>query len=385
MPPEEFRYWDLSSWREYVQKYVGDLYQSSRALLDLYERLQEKIKESDKGLIGLMLGGILEDGSYDKYSSGKLIRHLFGIYVDPKYWASISRLKDLVPENYIEVLKEESEFLDFLRKINELSEKILRKADLYSSEKFSLSMSVEDIVSDPEKLLDLIEKFLRSIMGFVANYNKYTFFVISVNHLPRFLIELLYPKIKDTFEDISSFLGLDVWQRLGENSKDLTLYRFPKDSIGGLIYSLNDLIWEKFNETPIKEVWEYAIDDVPELKKEYFKKSKEIIAKNWRPVFFPEIPFSLTVFGRVMCRLCREENRDIEYAYSFEYEIERGIIKGVLHRARYSSGSYTSVYHDTNVSLKAFFIDIAPLLFTKTLDIDFEGKRLVTFWNWLIN
>ena len=378
---DEFRYWDLSSWKEYIKKYVGNLYENTNALLSLHDQLQEKIKKPDKGLIEPILGGILPDGTYDKYSSAKLLRLLFGIYVDPIYWASISRLKDIAYENYIEVSsKTESIFLDFIRKINELSEKILKKADLYSSEKFHSSVGLEDIIDNPERLLDLIEELLRNILGFVANYNKYTFFVISINHLPRFLIELLYPEIKSTFEDISNFLGLELWQKLGGNTEELNLYGFSKESIGDLIYSLNDFIWENFNRDPVKEVWEYIIDNVPDLKKEYIEKSMDNITKNWKTLVFPEIPSSMTVFGHVMCRLCQEENRGIEYAYSFEYEIEGNTIKRIHHRARYDTGSYVSVYHDLDVSLKGFLIDIAPFLFTKVLDIDFWEGRLVTVW-----
>jgi len=380
MSSEEFRYWDISSWKDYIKKYVGDLHQSSRALLDIHEQLQEKVKELDKGLINLMLGGILPDGSYDKYSSAKLIRLLFGIYVDSYYWISISGLRDIVTDTGIEVLREDSKFLEFLKEVNELSEKILKKTGLLPTEEFTIKEDIENIISTPERLLDLIENFLRSILGIVANYNRYTFFVISINHLPRFLIELLYPELKSAFNDITSFLGLSIWQRFGEECEELTLYGFYKESIGRLIYSLNDLIWDKFNEEKIKDVWEYVLDEIPELKKEYYSNLKDAIIETQNPVVFPEIPSKAGFSYHVMCKLCKEESRNIEYAYSFQYEIEGCIIKRILHRARYYSKSYLDVEHNVRMSLKAFFIDIAPFLATKILDIRFQDKNLLTEW-----
>jgi len=380
MPSEEFRYWDLSSWKEYIKKYVGNLHQSSRVLLELHQQLQDKIKEVNKGLINLMLGGILPDGTYDKYSSGKLIRRLFGLYIDPHYWVSISSLKDIALDTKIEVLREDSEFLEFLKEVNELSEKILRKAEMRPSENSETKVNIEEIINTPEKLLDLIEDFLKSIMGFVANYNRYTFFVISINHLPRFLIELLYPKLKSTFNDISSFLGLSIWERFKEECKELTLYGFDKESIGGLIYSLNDLIWDKFNEEKIKDVWEYVLEDAPELKKEYYSNIKQAIIETQNHVVFPEIPSRVGDPTHVMCKLCMNENRDIEYAYSFQYEIKGCTIKHIFHRARYYSKSYLDVEHNVRIDLKAFFIDVAPFLATKILDICFQDKKLLTIW-----
>lgn len=121
-----FRYWDVEAWKQYIQEYVAPIYSATTALLDVRHELApylnhslDTLANSKKELLPFLIGGI-KDGEYTKYSLARLIRLLFGIYVDPFEFSNA--VTNLGEEGLKEVMIKEEKRDDavFFRFINGL-------------------------------------------------------------------------------------------------------------------------------------------------------------------------------------------------------------------------------------------------------------------------
>jgi len=271
-----FRYWDIEAWKNYLKEYIAPIYKTTATLLELRDELLpyvgkslKAVKDNDEKLLPFFVGGIDENGNYKERSLAKLIKLMFGIYVEPREFASI--IKSVGEEGLKDIkmkAKEEREvsFLRMIKELNKFSDEVLQKAEI----EVQHTLGIGSILQNPDKLLDILKEFYKACVSFSANHNYYTFFIISTANIHWKYLVTAYPKLKENFEKLKDFLGLEpiFVPNVGsdELKKNYTIWGHEKEGITRGIHKMQVKIWEVF---PAKDVFEYAISEPENLKGEY--------------------------------------------------------------------------------------------------------------------
>jgi hypothetical protein len=199
----EFQYWDISSWKSYLEDIVQPIYKSTQVMLKLKSKIAQYVekslkfvKTSEDKLLPFFVGGIDKDGNYKERSLAKLIKLMFGVYIDPKRFVDIVSILGEEGLKDVKVNKVESTaFLKLVQYLNKFSSEILRNAGI----KTEVS-KVDEIVQDPNKLLDILKEFYKACIHFSSNHNYYTFFVVSTASIHWKYLVTAYPKLENHFE-----------------------------------------------------------------------------------------------------------------------------------------------------------------------------------------
>ncbi|MFA4646048.1 hypothetical protein P8X24_02045 [Pyrococcus kukulkanii] len=247
-----FEYWNVEAWKKYIRDYIGPIYSTTKTLLELKDYLEryvgkslKAVKEDDERVLKFFVGGINESGNYTERSLAKLIRLMYGIYVEPTEF--ISAIEAVGEEGLSDILvKKEKEdnvsFLKMIKALNKLSENALKKARVISG----TGTSIEDILDYPNKLLDVLKDLYKAVTYFNAQYNPYTFFRLSTASLPwRYMIRAYQKLTKDVLE----FLGIEpIFIPEVENEElreEYTIWGHivGENSLGRYIYNIQLAIW----------------------------------------------------------------------------------------------------------------------------------------------
>uniref|UniRef100_A0A7C1GC02 Uncharacterized protein n=1 Tax=Thermofilum adornatum TaxID=1365176 RepID=A0A7C1GC02_9CREN len=293
---EGFRYWDPESWRSFIREQIVPLYLLSQKLLRLgYEVASRtgnrKLSEIDSDMLKFLLGGVTEEGDYEENSLALFVSNAFGVSIDAEHYVALAK-EGVNPLEHIQVqVDSDTQFLSFLREISSLSGKIAGKAGVEVNE--NNSFGVEELIKDPDKILQVLRDFYEKILKVTANYNYYTFFALSTRNLPFFYLMEAYPRLKDSFDGMKSFLGLrPVFEPATEITEIRNKYTIWGHSVGGLLdllFHLNWYIWESFKQSTspgmrdsLSEIFRFLSPPLPDLKKEYLAKAEETLKLiNW--------------------------------------------------------------------------------------------------------
>jgi len=278
---EGFEYWNKEAWKKFVNDYVLPIHTLSSKLLKLREEIisrteGRKLSNLDSNLLKFLLGGINEEGDYEKNSLALFIKNAFGIYVDPKQYVALAK-GGIDPREYVEVeVSTETEFVKFLRNISSLSSQIVSKVGLETTE----VKEVEELIKEPEKILEVLRELYEKILQVTANYNYYTLFTVSTKNLPFFYLTKAYPKLKEKFDEIREFLGLGVIFKPETEAQELkeecTIWGHVKEGLCDLIYNLNFFIWNRINpNSSLLPIFSFVSPSFKDLKKEYLNKVEE--------------------------------------------------------------------------------------------------------------
>jgi len=278
---EGFEYWNKEAWKKFVNDYVLPLHTLSSKLLKLREEIisrteGRKLSNLEDNLRKFLLGGINEEGDYEDNSLALFIKNAFGIYVDPKQYIALEK-GGINPLEYVKVgVSTETEFVKFLRNISSLSSQIVSKVGLETIE----VKEVEELIKEPEKILEVLRELYEKVLQVTANYNYYTFFTVSTRNLPFFYLTKVYPKLKEKFDEIREFLGLGVIFKpeteVQEIKEECTIWSQVKGGLCDLIFTLNYLIWENIRpNSSLLPIFNFVSQSFKDLKKEYLKKVEE--------------------------------------------------------------------------------------------------------------
>lgn len=240
-----------------------------------------------------------------------------------------------------------SAFMNFVESIHLQTNKIIDKSRCHIVEKFEKEdLVLEEFTKDPDRLMSLIGEFYNRIINITANSNEQTMFIISLHKITRKYLENAYPefKNKDKFDILTDILGLDILiPPLKIYIKDDLLY-LPQESFGGLIYNLNEKIWNGFNFS-----YQRALPSMqlPDIRKDYLDKAKNVLlGKN--------IPVGIS--------------HSTEYGY-IKYYIHITGKKCLIIEYDRNKSSYSRVTVDCNISMEKFFSNIGPFLYLGVLDV----------------
>ena len=384
---EGFEYWNVESWRSFIKNQISPLHNSISKLLKLRDLILKitgagekatlsEVERKTSDILPFLLGGIREDGEYEDNSLAKLVRLTLGVYIDPKQWVTLEREEELKASDYVVVNSEETPFLEFLVQLNEICSQLLKLSGIEYEK--TLEKEIEEIVKKPEKMLELLKSIYTGCLKISANHSYYTLFVLSAEKLPRRLLEKAYPRIRDNFDDIKSFLNMKKYfePRVleGDLREAYTVWVFSDGGIGKGLYELNRVIWDNFDREGIIEVWNYFSLSVPHLKRNFREIATNAIGTNgnkmkWIPQY--------RVGQEEKCKICDKEKYGYMYCYSFVYSLNGIMISNVRHRIRLSSGSYGDRSHTLNMPLPSFFNGLFPALFTKMLNYEIKNGQII--------
>ncbi|MGB9760747.1 MAG: hypothetical protein ACPLZG_13035 [Thermoproteota archaeon] len=137
---EGFEYWNKEAWKNFVKDYVLPLHTLSNKLLRLRELLLSrtegrKLSELEKeNLLRFLIGGVNEEGDYEKNSLALFIKDSFGIYVGSKQYVALAK-EGVNPLEYVKVeVSAETEFVKFLRETNSIPSGIVSKVGVELTE-----------------------------------------------------------------------------------------------------------------------------------------------------------------------------------------------------------------------------------------------------------
>lgn len=282
-------YADQETWTEYIQDTVVPLWRSAWRLKEFHEQLQHEfdgrrpdtLTESEQQLF---LGGVdaRRDDVYRRNSLAKFYKDLFGARVtDLQSWV-LSEDGEVQTEVQIEV--EETQFVEFASTIYDRLTRALSSQTLYH-EWHEPEVEFESLLGDPEQLRKLVEEFYQHVLAFAVNHSYHTFFLWSLNQVPRHFLEKAYPEFDDELPLVRNQFGITNLNWENPIKPDADIYGdyqilcFPEynpnnegQSFGGSIVTTNELIWTYFDDYST-EAFRDALSDyfnrVPNLKQQY--------------------------------------------------------------------------------------------------------------------
>ncbi len=379
-----FDYTSGEEWQDFVRKQMLPLHKSISKVIKLRERIEQLLGYNLSDLIKnntsirkILLGGINEKGEYRPNSLAKIYKEIFGISINPKEWVALGKQPGIDASEYIKCDISDTRFLQFIETIKECVDRLLSLVEVSNPEVDE--DEIQEILENPEGIMDELKAIYTHLINISANHSCHTFFILNIRCIPRYYIEQAYPKLKDKFEGLTEFLGLepkfvpDVKEE--EIKRDYTLWGHKENGFASLLYRLNRLIWEHF-ETPMRG-WrenpysfrnglQALFQDIPNLKENYIKKVERILG-NWK---------------LENLKLCDEKPVNLhEWDVKYYLEISGSLI--IRYFNTYSNSYYKKV--DRRVELPLFEVinKMSPALFVRLVNLEVEDKHLVYDGNYL--
>lgn len=406
----EFDYTNIEEWKKFIRDDLLPLYASILELRNLrhfFKHLPKKdfsfLLESNINIREMFLGGVNEEGEYNLNSIAKLYKEVLGISLNLNEWFIFSQQSGIKALKYIKINVTNPIFYEFMKKIKNIMDK------LYAI----IGINPPEInQKERKRFLDqpiLLENKLKGIHPLIVNisatYNYHTFFCLNIRRIPRFYIELSYPRLKNNFEEFSEFIGFvqKFDPKIIDEKEDFSIWGHKEDGIADLIYKLTKIIWEYFDRTT------YVLDNGDYSHKNVFFNSLGKIGKiiNVKKAFFNKILPKLlnikickwTQTKEIIdeknnelfdCNACKENNyfitshwiRPRVFTIKFHYSDQK--IFKIEHSLNYTQNwgnmaqqSKTSFHEGENIHLSQFFINISPLLFFNAIKIQLYDNRII--------
>lgn len=368
---EGFEYWNTEAWKMFIQDNIVPLSQAVSILLSVREYIAEivgqdggstlsEIEEKSADILPFILGGIAENGEYSKNSLAKLTRMISGFYVSPREWLTLEREEGIRASDYVNVKVEVSTFLQFLKKVNDATENILRLGKVKVT-KVNQS-EVKKVIQNRQEALGILQTIYEKSLRVSANHNYYTFFIISTKLLPWRFMKEAYPKLKDDFDLIKTFLGLERFfePRINEEEKreEYTLWGHSKESLSTYLYDLNQAIWEGFSDEKVRGVFGYVLSNVKDLRHECSQRVQQKLEEiRWE--FPPHIEMSYGDYRHIYVisgPFLSQHRLDVYTTGDHPWSSDRSAYQTV--RPRWLSQS-----KECNIQLLELLDEVSPALF----------------------
>lgn len=407
-----FDYINIGEWKEFIKTELIPLNSSVLQLINLRKYFRQlsqiEFKElfaNNQNIQEIFLGGINKEGEYNPNSLAKLYKDTIGIYINIKDWIVLCKEDGIDAISYIECNYNNLDFYEFIKEINSIIENLLIIIDEKPPE--INNEEINKYLINPEILLNDLGDIFQLIINFSANCNYKTFFLINTRNIPRYYIELAYPRLINEFEEISKFLGLEskFLVESMEDNKDYTIWGHKDNDFADLIYILNDLIWYYLDK--LEYVWENAehkqkyvlsnsfgkIGKIINLKEEYFSKILPFLENlNISTKIFTKKSILINKLKVFECKECNEILNDPQYhwsdllIYDIHFEIKNDIVKKSRHALNYrkepplataGKRDHTERTHDDVMPLLGLVSNLSPLLFFDVIKAEFNEKEII--------
>ena len=287
-------------WRSYIEEDVVPLWESAWRLHEFHSRLENEFDGRSLGSLRgdeqqLVLGGIAprSDEVYRDRSLATFYKELFGVQLsDVQSWILAGEESDAsVVDVTVEV--ETPQFIELVETVLDRLTAALSSQYLYQ-DYLEPDVDFRSLIEQPEELQELVETFYQQVLGFAVNHSYETFFVWSLNQVPRGFLEQAYPDVSfdaSLMRDEFGLMSLE-WNNPIESGTDVyaeyDILCFPEynpeqqgTSFGGSICEVNEDIWGYFHDYD-KESFRNAVDrfvnTAPDLKTEYWDRVENRVA-----------------------------------------------------------------------------------------------------------
>jgi len=274
-----FDYGNLDEWKRYFEE-IKKIAESCKVIEEFWNELKRKCNgltfkdlQEEFDYSTVLLGGVTPDGKYKERSLARVYAVLFG-FKPENIHDLIEKLKRGLPpttkivveETKFGTVREETEFIRFVRKILDKVMSILRQAEnkgLINSADIDVEVDYYGILSDYKRLIGILENFVNNVANILPNYNQKSLFVWTLDKLTYRYMTTAYPELRDKriFELVKDVLGLEViFSPDVEDEKtkrDYEVYSYYDGSIGRELVELFKYIWKEFTDKPYSIKQEY--------------------------------------------------------------------------------------------------------------------------------
>ncbi len=379
-----FDYLNKEVWKTYVKNYIVPILKIALYFRELEKILKEKFTENlkecfdnnEENLQRFLLGGVNEKGEFEGYSLAKLVNLIFGIDFTRKeyiYFKSIG--EDPFEKENVRCVFEENEFMDFIKEIIKRIKPIIRSLKIDSP--LISSQEINEIIKNPEKIVELLKDLYTNILKFHPSYNQQTFFIRNFHLAPYFYLLQAYPKLQSNFEQLAENI-LELEPKLtfplqdDMEEKKFTLWGYKEHGLGNAIYSLLDLIEKKFHSSFYSIDDFILIEDPIDLKEDYLDLIESEVNRHSENFRKRNLSFPLSLI--------------IDYDYDYNPKKKKffiGKVKDVKPyyfvllgtTITYINNHYSKNTKDrfreyrVNIDIRDFINIIAPYLFLDILDL----------------
>ena len=280
-----FDYTNTEEWRNFVKSQILPLHKSISKIVKLRENIEESLSNNLSDLIRnntnikqILIGGVDENGDYKPDSLARVYKEFLGVSINTREWVFLCKQPGIDTAESIKCNFADTPFLQLVKDIKEIIEKLFLLIEIDSQEISKNEVKddeIKEILENPEKIVGELKTIYDSLVSISANHSYHTFFIINTRCIPRYYIEQAYPKLKDRFEEVSEFLGLEPKfvpvVKEGEIKRNPTLWGHKEDGFAALIYKLNGIIWGHFEKEEFRKIFEF-VAIVRNLKQEYCEK-----------------------------------------------------------------------------------------------------------------
>lgn len=298
-------YTSKEEWEEYIKTTVVPLWESTWVIKEFHNRLQNEFDGRPFDTLSntekrLFLGGIepRSDDPYRRRSIAAFYKALFGAQVtDLQSWILSN---ETGVEADVEIEVEESPFVEFAEKIHDCLTTALSAQYLYQ-DYLEPDVGFQNLLEQPDELRELVEECYQQILNFAVNNSYHTFFLWSLNQVPRHFLQQAYPDLEDRralTQDEFGLMNLDWNNPIKRDSDIFDDYRilcYPEynpnnqgNSFGGSICRANEIAWEYFHsrsKDQFRNALSQVFNMVPDLKEQYHDQVENRVTDvpdNWK-------------------------------------------------------------------------------------------------------
>ncbi len=371
-----FDYLNKEAWKTYVKNYIFPILKIALYFRELEKILKEKFTENlkecfdnnEENLQTFLLGGVNEKGEFEGYSLAKLVKLIFGIdFTREEYIYFKSLGENPFEKENVRCVFEENEFMSFINEIIKRINPIIKSLKIDSP--LISSQEINEIINNPEKILELLKDLYTNILKFHPSYNQQTFFVRNFHLAPHFYLLQAYPRLQSNFEQLAENI-LELEPKLtfplqdDMEKKKFTLWGYKEHGLGYAIYSLLDLIEKKFHSSFELIDNFILIKDPIDLKKDYLKLIKSEVNRHSENFRKRNISFPIFLnidFGKIYIKGSYDKNKP------YYFVLLGTTITYINIEYQKSTKGYTE--YRCNIDIRDFINLIAPYLFLDILDL----------------
>ena len=219
----EIDYMNRSGWRNYFINNVLSLYESSLAVLNIWnelvktcnDRLLSDMIKENSSLELIFAGGTTPPDKYEERSLARIYNELLGTKINLREYHF---LRSLGKEPSIICTVRQTIIIKYLEQIAMLLERTLKHAcelklisfnELQRAKKIAKDITLKTLRS-PENIVKILFNFVNKAYNFTVISNEYTRFIWYMRKIPKKYMQQFYPRLlrKENFNFIQELLGL---------------------------------------------------------------------------------------------------------------------------------------------------------------------------------
>lgn len=266
---------DEEEWKKSVQKAVVPIYDTAGLLLSVRKTLASfegetlaTATQQKTPVRPYLVGGITDEGEYRDTGLATLTDRLFGISINTPYQWINAQQQGLKADQYVTIQTTETPFLSLLETVLEATSTVVK----IGNEQPDQSLSPDQLLENPQKVVEQVQKFIVDVIDVTANSNHFAFFAHTTRNVTqRYLVEA-FPDLENEISAVADFAGLEriyVPDLQGEVREGYTIWGHEDGGLLDGLYGLNQAIWAGLQDDELRSGIAPLFEEVPDLRAEF--------------------------------------------------------------------------------------------------------------------